>query len=34
MLVKGPGSLKVGDRLRARLVHTDIELGHIDFASA
>ena len=30
-LVKGGENRKVGDRLRVRLVHTDVEKGHIDF---
>jgi len=33
-LVSGPRELRVGDRVRARLVHTDVERGHIDFAAA
>ena len=34
MLVKGPEGARVGDRLRVRLVHTDVDRGHIDFAAA
>jgi exoribonuclease-2 len=33
-LVKGFAHRKVGDRLRAQLVFTDIERGYIDFAAA
>jgi VacB/RNase II family 3'-5' exoribonuclease len=33
-LEKGPANLRVGDRLRVRLVHTDVEKGHIDFVAA
>ncbi|HEV2096195.1 MAG TPA: RNB domain-containing ribonuclease [Chthoniobacterales bacterium] len=31
-LVNASARLNIGDRLRARLVHTDVELGFIDFA--
>jgi VacB/RNase II family 3'-5' exoribonuclease len=34
MLVGGARAAKVGGRLRVRLVHTDVERGHIDFAAA
>ncbi len=33
-LDKGFAALKVGDRLRVELVHTDVERGHIDFVRA
>ncbi len=33
-LDKGPGGLKVGDRLRVRLTYTDVERGYIDFSGA
>jgi exoribonuclease-2 len=33
-LVKGNDTLKVGDRLQAKLVHTDVERGYIDFDRA
>lgn len=33
-LVKGPDGLRVGKRLRVRLVHTDVERGYIDFVAA
>ena len=29
-----PDGLRVGDRLRVRLVHTDVERGHIDFRAS
>jgi exoribonuclease-2 len=32
-LVKGPAGAKVGNRLRVRLVSTDVDRGHIDFAA-
>lgn len=31
-LVNGFAELNIGDRIRAKLVHTDVELGFIDFA--
>jgi exoribonuclease-2 len=31
-LLSGDTSLKVGDRLRVKLIHTDVERGHIDLA--
>ncbi len=33
-LEKGFAGLKVGDRLRVQLVHTDVERGYIDFVRA
>ena len=33
MLVRGPDSLDIGDRLRVKLVHTDAARGYIDFAA-
>jgi exoribonuclease-2 len=33
-LVSGPHPLKVGGRIRVKLVHTDVERGYIDFAAA
>jgi exoribonuclease-2 len=33
-LVRGFEGMKVGDQLRVRLVHTDVERGYIDFTSA
>jgi exoribonuclease-2 len=34
MLVQGRDGLDVGDRLRAKLVNTDVQRGYIDFAKA
>ncbi len=34
LLVQAPHSLDVGDRLRAKLIRTDVQKGFIDFASA
>ncbi len=34
MLVQGQNGLDVGDRLRAKLVNTDVQRGYIDFARA
>lgn len=34
MLVRGQAGLDVGDRLRAKLVNTDVHRGYIDFARA
>jgi exoribonuclease-2 len=33
-LVHGFAGLKVGDRVRVRLIHTDVERGFIDFELA
>ena len=33
-LVRGGSGLDVGDRLRVRLVHVDVDRGFIDFARA
>ncbi len=30
-LESGPAGLRVGDRLRVQLIHTDVERGYIDF---
>jgi hypothetical protein len=32
LLAQGQQGVDVGDRLRVRLVHTDVERGFIDFA--
>jgi exoribonuclease-2 len=34
LLAQGQQGVDVGDRLRVRLVHTDVERGFIDFARA